>query len=108
MDPVPTPERSPTAAGPAVPDAPAAEPNAGLLAPSTSYSDVPLPSQSALLAGDWQKAFYVVFTLLGCLALLWVLWQALSHISNIIVLFLLSAVLAFVLAAPVDALTARG
>jgi predicted PurR-regulated permease PerM len=108
MDPVPTPERSPTAAGPAVPDAPAAEPTAAPLAPPASDPDTPPPSRNALLAADWQKAFHVVFTLLGCLALLWVLWQGLSHISNIIVLFLLSAVLAFVLAAPVDALSARG
>jgi predicted PurR-regulated permease PerM len=108
MDHAPTPERSPSTGGPELPDAPAAELDPGPLASLTSYPGTPPPSRYGLLEGDWQKAFYVVFTLLGCLALLWVLWQGLSHISGILVLFLLSAVLAFVLAAPVDALSARG
>ena len=59
-----------------------------------------------LLDRDWQKAYQVVLTILGCLALLWALWQILSPISGIVVLFLLSWVLAFVLAAPVNALAA--
>ncbi|HEY7068030.1 MAG TPA: AI-2E family transporter [Chloroflexota bacterium] len=65
------------------------------------------PARRGRLDRDWQKAFYVVFTVLGSLALLWALWQLLSPISGIIILFLLSAVLAFVLAAPVKVLTRR-
>jgi predicted PurR-regulated permease PerM len=74
--------------------------------PTVSENSLPL-SRRGLLERDWQKACYVVLTLLGSLALLWTLWQILSPISRILALFLLSAVLAFVLAGPVEALTAR-
>lgn len=75
--------------------------------PSSPPEDtLPLPRQG-LLDRDWQKGCYIVLTLLGCLALLWALSQILSPISRILVLFLLSAALAFVLAAPVNALATR-
>jgi predicted PurR-regulated permease PerM len=86
---------------------PADEQNAPVRSSLAAREDIlPLPRRG-LLERDWQKACFVVLTLLGCLALLWSLWQILLPISRILALFLFSAVLAFVLAGPVEALTTR-
>jgi predicted PurR-regulated permease PerM len=87
----------------AFPGRPSAQPQAS---PAPCDDTLPLPRRG-FLERDWQRACHVVLTLLGSLALLWTLWQILSPISRILVLFLLSAVLAFVLAGPVEALAAR-
>ena len=77
------------------------------LAPDLPREDTLALPRQGLLDRDWQKGCHVVLTLLGSLALLWALWQIVNPISRILVLFLLSAVLAFVLAAPVKALASR-
>jgi predicted PurR-regulated permease PerM len=46
-------------------------------------------------------------TLLAGVALLWVVWQAISPILHTLVVFGLEAVLAFALSGPVDMLTRR-
>lgn len=54
---------------------------------------------------DWRQALTVMLTLLVGLALAWVVWQIISPILHTIVLFVLAAVVAFVLTRPVTALT---
>lgn len=83
-----------------------AEPNGGQL-PSLKQDERPVSPRPRLGDRDWQTICYVVLTLLGSLALLWALWQVLIPIGGILLLFLFSAVLAFVLAPPVNTLAAR-
>jgi predicted PurR-regulated permease PerM len=60
-----------------------------------------------LLDHDWQKVLVILLTVLAGLALTWVLWQVLSPISQILILFGLAAVLAFALSGPVSMLSTR-
>lgn len=63
--------------------------------------------RAGLLDRDWQKALVMLLTLLAGFAVLWVLWQLISPLLRTITLFVLSAVLAFILAGPVEALAVR-
>ena len=67
---------------------------------------LPLPRRG-LLDRDWQKALVVLLTVLAALALAWVAAQLVRPILRTLLLFALSGVLAFVLAAPVERLAAR-
>ena len=67
----------------------------------------PPPPRLGLLDLDWQKALFLLLTLLAGVALLWVVWQVISPILHTLVLFGLAAVLAFALSGPVDMLTPR-
>lgn len=69
--------------------------------------DVTPSARRGVLDHDWQKALVVLLTLLAGLALLWVLWQIISPILHTLVLFALSAVLAFALSGPVNMLANR-
>ncbi|MGH2459569.1 MAG: AI-2E family transporter [Chloroflexota bacterium] len=60
-----------------------------------------------LLDRDWQKALIVLLTLLAAAALVWLIVQVITPILRTILLFVFSAVLAFVLSPPVNALAAR-
>jgi predicted PurR-regulated permease PerM len=67
---------------------------------------LPLPRRG-LLDRDWRKALVVLLTILAALALVWVAVQVIQPILRTLLLFGLSGVLAFVLAAPVAALAGR-
>ena len=56
---------------------------------------------------DWQKALTILLTLLAAAALTWVVVQVVTPILRTILLFVFSAVLAFILSPPVNALAAR-
>ena len=75
-------------------------------APVSAADPVPLPRRG-LLDRDWQKTLVMLLTLLAGVAVLWVLWQIVSPILRTIMLFVLSAVLAFILAGAVDGLAPR-
>lgn len=66
----------------------------------------PLP-RTGLLERDWRKIVLVQLSVLLALALVWVLGQVLAPLSRTLLLFALSAVLAFMLAGPVEALANR-
>ena len=66
----------------------------------------PLP-RTGLLERDWHKIVLVQLSVLLALALVWVLGQVLAPLSRTLLLFALSAVLAFMLAGPVEALANR-
>jgi predicted PurR-regulated permease PerM len=65
------------------------------------------PPRRGLLDRDWQKALVILLTVLTALVLAWVAVQIIRPILRTLLLFALSGVLAFVLAAPVKALAAR-
>ncbi len=71
-------------------------------APST-----PRERGRSLLDRDWQKALTILLTLLAAAALIWVIVQVITPILRTILLFVFSAVLAFILSPPVNALAAR-
>jgi predicted PurR-regulated permease PerM len=73
---------------------------------AVSGDPVPLPRRS-LLDRDWQKALVILLTVLVALILVWIGVQIVRPILRTLLLFALSGVLAFVLAAPVQALAAR-
>ncbi|HEX3246719.1 MAG TPA: AI-2E family transporter [Chloroflexota bacterium] len=85
--------------------------DAGVPDPDTStmpIEDDPLPlPRRGLLERDWQKALVVLLTVLVALVLIWVAMQIVRPFLPTLLLFTLSGVLAFVLAAPVDALAAH-
>lgn len=66
----------------------------------------PLPRRG-LLERDWLKIVLVQLSLLLALALIWVVVQILAPVSRTLLLFALAAVLAFMLAGPVNAVAAR-
>jgi len=74
--------------------------------PTTTGDTLPLP-RGGLLDRDWRKALVVLLTLLAALALVWVAVQIIRPILRTLLLFGLSGVLAFVLAAPLEALAGR-
>src|SRR5207248_1504516 len=80
-------------------------------APATSRAamsgDPVPPPRRGLLDRDWQKALVILLTVLTALVLAWVGVQIIRPIVRTLLLFALSGVLAFVLAAPVKALAAR-
>ena len=74
---------------------------------ATPDEDTLLLPRRGLLDRDWQQVLVLLLTVLAALALVWIAVQLIGPIFRTLVLFGLSAVLAFVLAAPVEALAAR-
>jgi predicted PurR-regulated permease PerM len=71
-------------------------------------SDGPLPlPRTGLMQRDWLKIVLVQLSILLALALVWVFGQVLAPLTRTLLLFALSAVLAFMLAGPAQALAAR-
>ena len=60
-----------------------------------------------VFARDWRQPLIVLLTILAAAGVLWVAWLVIRPILETIVVFLLSGVVAFALAGPVDAITAR-
>lgn len=75
---------------------------------ATEVVDTPSPARHrGLLDRDWQKALTILLTLLAAAALIWVIVQVITPILRTILLFVFSAVLAFILSPPVNALAVR-
>lgn len=86
---------------------PAALEQPGIATTVAAENPMPVHVGRGLWDRDWQKALVIMLTLLVGLALIWVVWQAISPLLHTIVLFIVGGLLAFALSGPVDALTRR-
>jgi predicted PurR-regulated permease PerM len=65
-------------------------------------------AESAWSEARLRRLLTLFLTILAGAGVLWVIWQIVGHVGHALVVALLSALLAFVLAAPVERLEARG
>lgn len=76
--------------------------------PAPAVEPATPPSHRSLLERDWRQPLYILLTLLAAMAVVWAVWTfVVTPILRTLLVFLMAALLAFILSRPVDDVAAR-